>query len=96
MQAARIDDNIVRRDSLHAVINALPDPNYATLRVLMLHLWRVQERHSVNRMTINNLSICLGPTLMSGGNPSFQESGFQTRIVETILSNTFQIFDDDD
>jgi len=34
--AARIEDEIVRRDSLHAVINSLPDPNYATLRVLIL------------------------------------------------------------
>jgi hypothetical protein len=31
-----IDDDIVRRDSLHAIINGLPDPNYATLRVLAL------------------------------------------------------------
>ena len=28
------DDDIVRRDSLHAIINGLPDPNYATLRAL--------------------------------------------------------------
>ena len=31
-----IDDDILRRDSLHAVINSLPDPNYATLRALIL------------------------------------------------------------
>lgn len=31
-----IDDEIIRRDSLHAVINSLPDPNYATLRALIL------------------------------------------------------------
>ena len=31
-----IDDDITRRDSLHAIINSLPDPNYATLRALIL------------------------------------------------------------
>lgn len=31
-----IDDDIMRRDSMHATINALPDPNYATLRALTL------------------------------------------------------------
>lgn len=31
-----IDDDIMRRDSLHATINSLPDPNYATLRALTL------------------------------------------------------------
>ena len=31
-----VEDEVVRRDSLHAVINSLPDPNYATLRALTL------------------------------------------------------------
>lgn len=31
-----IDDDIIRRDSMHATINSLPDPNYATLRALTL------------------------------------------------------------
>lgn len=34
--AAKIEDDVQRRDSLHQVINALPDPNYATLRALSL------------------------------------------------------------
>lgn len=34
--AARIDDDIVRRDTLHAIINSLPDSNYATLRAVVL------------------------------------------------------------
>lgn len=58
IDAARIDDETLRRDSLHAVINSLPDPNYATLRALSLHLWRVQERASANRMTTHSLAIC--------------------------------------
>jgi hypothetical protein len=36
---AGIEDDVVRRDSLHAVINSLPDPNYATLRALTLVTW---------------------------------------------------------
>ena len=96
ISAARVDDDIVRRDSLHAVVNALPDPNYATLRVTMLHLWRVQEHSEKNRMTIANIAICLGPTLVGGAGTSMQDTGLQARVVETILSNTFQIFDDDD
>ena len=31
-----IDDDANRRDALHATINSLPDPNYATLRALTL------------------------------------------------------------
>jgi hypothetical protein len=31
-----IENDTQRRDSLHAIINGLPDPNYATLRALVL------------------------------------------------------------
>jgi hypothetical protein len=58
IDAARIEDDIMRRDSMHALINALPDPNYATLRALMLHLHRVQQAAEVNRMSGANLGIC--------------------------------------
>ncbi|KAJ9286303.1 hypothetical protein DTO021C3_6196 [Paecilomyces variotii] len=96
INAARIDDDIQRRDSLHAIINNLPDPHYATLRALILHLNKVQEHYATNRMNAGNLAICFGPTLLganSGGN--IADAGWQARVIETILLNTFQIFDDD-
>ncbi|KAK4219010.1 hypothetical protein QBC37DRAFT_166256 [Rhypophila decipiens] len=97
VEAAKQEDDIVRRDSLHAIINSLPDPNYATLRALTLHLHRVMENASVNRMSSQNLAIVFGPTLMgSGSNSLIADSGWQIRVVETILNNTYQIFDDDD
>ena len=104
INSAKIDDDIIRRDSLHALINALPDPNYATLRVLTLHLHRVSQHSQHNRMTPSNLAICFGPTLMgqkglSGGQSvggDIKDAGWQARVVETVLNNTLQIFDDDD
>lgn len=64
IDAAKMDDDIVRRDSMHAIINELPDPNYATLRALTLHLHRVMDNSGVNRMNSQNLAIVFGPTLM--------------------------------
>ncbi|RHZ70525.1 hypothetical protein CDV55_104767 [Aspergillus turcosus] len=96
INAARIDDDIQRRDSLHALVNSLPDAHYATLRALVLHLNKVQEHYTNNRMNAGNIAICFGPTLMgasSGGN--IADAGWQVRVIETILVNTFQIFDDD-
>ncbi|GFF45738.1 Rho GTPase activator (Rgd1), putative [Aspergillus lentulus] len=96
INAARIDDDIQRRDSLHALVNNLPDAHYATLRALILHLNKVQEHYMNNRMNAGNIAICFGPTLMgasSGGN--IADAGWQVRVIETILVNTFQIFDDD-
>ncbi|KAI2675887.1 hypothetical protein CBS147355_6068 [Penicillium roqueforti] len=96
VDAARFDDDIQRRDSMHALINSLPDAHYATLRAIILHLNKIQEHYTQNRMNAGNLAICFGPTLMganSGG--SIADAAWQVRVVETILNNTFQIFDDD-
>ncbi|KAK4080719.1 hypothetical protein Trihar35433_1824 [Trichoderma harzianum] len=96
INAAKNEDEIVRRDSLHAIINSLPDPNYATLRALMLHLHRVIDNSHVNRMNSHNLAVILGPTLM-GTDPStaITDAGWQIKVIDTILVNTYQIFDED-
>ncbi|KAI8937568.1 hypothetical protein NX059_005283 [Plenodomus lindquistii] len=96
IDAARIDDDTMRRDSMHALINALPDPNYATLRALMLHLHRVQRSSEVNRMSTANLGICWAPSIMGPhkGN-NMADAGLQARVIITILDNVLQIFDED-
>jgi hypothetical protein len=78
---------------LHAIVNGLPGPNYGTLRALMLHLNRVAEASSKNHMTARNLAIVFAPTLIAKENPKFEEAAWQARFVQTILSNTLQIFD---
>lgn len=96
IEAAKHEDPTVRRDSLHAIINVLPDPNYATLRAICLHLNRVQERSSINRMNANNLAIVFGPTLMGANTgPNIRDAGWQVSVINTILSNTYAIFEDD-
>ncbi|KAL4866667.1 hypothetical protein BDV12DRAFT_187308 [Aspergillus spectabilis] len=96
IDAARIDDDIQRRDSLHAIINGLPDAHYATMRALILHLNKVQEHYTQNRMNAGNIAICFGPTLMGASSVgNIADAGWQVRVIETILNNTFQIFDDD-
>ncbi|KAK4239158.1 hypothetical protein C8A03DRAFT_43177 [Achaetomium macrosporum] len=97
IEAGKNEDDIVRRDSLHAIINSLPDPNYATLRALTLHLHRVMENSATNRMSSQNLAIVFGPTLMgTAPGSNISDAGWQVRVVDTILRNTYQIFDDDD
>ena len=55
------------------------------------------EAAGTNRMNSQNLAIVFGPTLM-GNVPgsNITDAGFQVKVVETILQNTYQIFDDDD
>ena len=47
-------------------------------------------------MSAQNLAIVFGPTLTgtSSGAP-ISDASWQVRIVDTILQNTYQIFDDD-
>ena len=123
-----IDDDIMRRDSMHATINALPDPNYATLRTLtlvglllrllggrLLTLLAPKSRSRAFGGEQNEfgefsdyiwvLILCLEisflpadefvrPTLMGKG-PNVADAGWQVRVIDTILQNTYQIFDDD-
>ncbi|KAM3542885.1 hypothetical protein ARSEF1564_004201 [Beauveria bassiana] len=96
IDAAKYDDDNVRRDALHAIINSLPDPNYATLRAITLHLYRVMENAHINRMNSHNLAVIFGPTLM-GSDPStaMTDAGWQIKAIDTILQNTYSIFDED-
>ena len=54
------------------------------------------ENSAVNRMSSQNLAIVFGPTLMgTGPGANISDAGWQVRVVDTILQNTYQIFDDD-
>lgn len=63
----------------------------------MQHLHRVQEHYPNNRMNAGNLAICFGPTLMGEHvGPSIHDNSLQVRVIETILANTHDIFEDDE
>lgn len=96
IDAARNEELGARRDALHQGINDLPDPNYATLRALVLHLARVMANESRTRMGSANLAVCFAPTLMGGQiGGSVGDGSLQHRVVETILGNASAIFDED-
>jgi hypothetical protein len=58
IESAKIDEPDKRRDALHQGINDLPDPNYATMRALVLHLYRVMQNETRTRMGSANLAVC--------------------------------------
>ncbi|KAH7066375.1 hypothetical protein BKA63DRAFT_160737 [Paraphoma chrysanthemicola] len=94
--AAGIDDGRMRRDTMHALVNALPDTNYATLRVLVLHLHRVMKASKFDHVTLTQLSSCWVPCLMgrprSGG---MTDAVQRANVFYTLLNNVLQIFDED-
>jgi len=96
IESAKIDEPDKRRDALHQGINDLPDPNYATMRALVLHLYRVMQNESRTRMGSANLAVCFAPSLM-GQHTGAQiaDAGLQAKVVDTILVNATAIFDED-
>ena len=104
--AARHDDPIVRRDSLHALVNALPDPNYAILRAMILHFKRIIESVHWNRMNAQNLASIFGPIFITGkeNNPNIRlstvdltvDSYWEMKAIATILEGALDIFDEED
>ena len=55
------------------------------------------EHGENNRMNVTSLAICFAPTMMGGamGLGAGRDTGMQTRVVQTVLENTFMIFDED-
>ncbi|KZS94584.1 RhoGAP-domain-containing protein [Sistotremastrum niveocremeum HHB9708] len=106
VDAAKIDNDRLRQIRLHERVNELPDPNYATLKYLMGHLYRISREEESNQMSISNLSIVFGPTLFgtngvgassSGNMPAsgMSDTTFQNRAIETILEHYTDIFVDE-
>lgn len=93
IEAAKIDNDLQRRDAVHAAVNELQDANYLVLRYLMFHLNRVQQHEAVNRMGIIHLGNMWGSVLMATDHDNINEMALQARVVETILYNCDHIFE---
>ncbi|KAH6599688.1 hypothetical protein BASA50_002824 [Batrachochytrium salamandrivorans] len=97
IDAAKIGDDRMRLIQIHELVNTLEDAHYATLKCLAGHLWRVQSDSSVNKMSIGNLGIVWGPTLMDSPDSGADASDlkYQSKAIETIVANFDHIFDTD-
>ena len=88
------DPNI---QTIKAVVRALPDPHYNTLRDLMRHLHKVSRNCHKNMMRTDNLGIVFGPTLVRSKEESMDtllDMPRQVRIVERLIGNYEDVFDD--
>ncbi|KAH9852173.1 GTPase activating protein [Lenzites betulinus] len=102
LEAARNENERARHIRLHERVNALPDPNYSTLKYLMGHLHRVAQHEAQNAMSVQNIAIVFGPTLFGQGQPGVNgqmngmaDASLQNKAVETILEHYTDIFVDD-
>ncbi|KAI4533692.1 hypothetical protein MG293_016711 [Ovis ammon polii] len=95
LAAIKLQDPAKRFRCVRDLVRSLPVPNHDTLRVLFQHLCRVIEHGERNRMSVQNVAIVFGPTLLR---PETEEASmpmtmvFQNQVVELILQQCSDIF----
>uniref|UniRef100_A0A8C6P7B5 Rho GTPase activating protein 42a n=1 Tax=Nothobranchius furzeri TaxID=105023 RepID=A0A8C6P7B5_NOTFU len=90
IRAAKYDDQKHRVRAIHALVHRLPDRNRAMLDVLAKHLLRVSSHSNQNLMTVSNLGMIFGPTLMRSQEETvaaMMNIKFQNIVVEIIIEN---------
>ncbi|KAJ9124346.1 hypothetical protein QFC22_001146 [Naganishia vaughanmartiniae] len=100
IDAARYENDRLRHIRLHEQVNELPDANYATLKHFMGHLDKIRSMEKINHMSVSNLSIVFGPTLLGAppelGAMNLEHMSFQCKAIETILLKYKEIFVEED
>ncbi|KAG7227703.1 hypothetical protein INR49_029465 [Caranx melampygus] len=87
--AIRAPDYNTKLCHMYDLVKSLPAPNHDTMELLFGHLRRVIQFGEDNRMTVQNVAIVFGPTLLR---PEMESANitmhmvFQNQIVEFILN----------
>uniref|UniRef100_A0A8C1RF96 Rho GTPase-activating protein 26 n=1 Tax=Cyprinus carpio TaxID=7962 RepID=A0A8C1RF96_CYPCA len=64
IKAAKLDNPEARVAEIHSTVHRLPEKNRQMLELLMKHLAKVASHHQQNLMTVANLGVVFGPTLL--------------------------------
>ncbi|XP_034715868.1 rho GTPase-activating protein 27 isoform X2 [Etheostoma cragini] len=95
ISAIRIPDHKKKVSYMTELVNSLPPSNHDTMELLFGHLRRVIKYGDTNRMTVQNVAIVFGPTLLR---PEMESANiamhmvFQNQILEFILNEYERIF----
>ncbi|XP_028277576.1 rho GTPase-activating protein 42 [Parambassis ranga] len=97
IKAAKYDDQKYRVRAIHALVHKLPEKNKAMLAILTNHLLKVSSHSDQNLMTVSNLGMIFGPTLMRSQEETvaaMMNIKFQNIVVEIIIENHHKIFNE--
>ncbi|XP_053738608.1 rho GTPase-activating protein 42-like isoform X2 [Synchiropus splendidus] len=93
--AVKSDDQNHRVRGVHALVHQLPQRNREMLELLIQHLVRVSTQNQSNMMTVSNLGVIFGPTLMRSQEETvaaMMNIKFQNVVVEILIENFSEIF----
>ncbi|KAI9264775.1 hypothetical protein BY458DRAFT_476706 [Sporodiniella umbellata] len=94
IDAIMLPDTTEQMQTMTQLIQMLPIENFNTLKYLMLHLYRIQERQKENLMTSKNIAVIFGPTLLrhKEENRDLLEMTYKIGVIEFILNNADKLF----
>ncbi|KAM4620712.1 rho GTPase-activating protein 26-like isoform 2-T2 [Polymixia lowei] len=97
IKAAKLDNPEARVTEIHAIVHRLPEKNKQMLELLTKHLANVASHHEQNLMTVANLGVVFGPTLLRPQEETvaaIMDIKFQNIVVEILIENHERIFKD--
>ncbi|XP_060127674.1 rho GTPase-activating protein 26 isoform X1 [Zootoca vivipara] len=95
IKAAKLENQESRTSEIHTLVHRLPEKNRQMLHLLMNHLANVAQNHKQNLMTVANLGVVFGPTLMRPQEETvaaIMDIKFQNIVVEILIENHDKIF----
>nr|CAB3222848.1 rho GTPase-activating protein 26 [Phallusia mammillata] len=98
INAAKCENPEDRVTKVATLVQKLPASNRKVLAMLCHHLRKVEAKNQTNKMTIQNLGVCFGPTLMRERQETVQsimELKFSNIIVEILIEEYPIVFGDE-
>ncbi|XP_024085876.1 rho GTPase-activating protein 26 [Cimex lectularius] len=95
INAAKLETQAKRVNEVHSLVHRLPKPNYDMLEILIRHLSHVAAHSDKNLMTVSNLGVCFGPTLLRPEEETvaaIMDIKFCNVVVEILIENYNKIF----
>ncbi|XP_066246959.1 rho GTPase-activating protein 26 isoform X1 [Euwallacea similis] len=84
-----------RVHEVHKLLYKLPEKNLNVLKILIKHLTNVASKSDKNLMTVSNLGVCFGPTLLRPEEEtvaSIMDLKFYNIVVEILIENYEKLF----
>ncbi|KAJ8982990.1 hypothetical protein NQ317_001431 [Molorchus minor] len=93
--AVKSESKQTRINDVHTLLYRLPKTNFEVLKILIKHLTNVVAKSDKNLMTVSNLGVCFGPTLLRPEEEtvaSIMDLKFYNIVVEILIDNYDKIF----
>ncbi|XP_072257005.1 rho GTPase-activating protein 26 isoform X2 [Pyxicephalus adspersus] len=95
IKAAKFENQESRIKEIHCLIHRLPEKNRQMLHLLIKHLANVAANHKQNLMTVANLGVVFGPTLLRPQEETvaaIMDIKFQNIVIEIIIESHEKMF----